>query len=308
MKHFGYIYKIINLINNKIYIGKTEKTIEKRFHEHIKKSLVYDNKIDNQSHLYSAMQRYGINNFKVEEIDVADSKDELNEKEKYWIKFFNSTDNFLGYNIASGGAGGNVLEGYTEDEYIEYIQRISNRVPWNKGLNKDEQKKYTKKELKKKINRKDGWTEEKRKHHGELVSNGIKKSQSLLTPEMKQLSHNRRSESAKTRAKTQKFKDMLYKHNKDNKWGAKPVRCIYNNCIYNFCTLNEAGEWLKALSVEICREYSETLRNKRVCYYINKIRSYIKSDNTRFVIYHKPGNQFKVYIDNMIWEQIQKIN
>ena len=76
---FGYIYKITNSANSKIYIGKTEETISIRFAEHL--SAVKIGK--KQTRLYSAMKSYGVDKFIVEEIDSADSREELNEKEKY---------------------------------------------------------------------------------------------------------------------------------------------------------------------------------------------------------------------------------
>ena len=98
----GYIYKIINTVNNKIYIGKTEETIERRLYEH-KLCVKTGSK---QSRLYSAMKHYGVDKFIVEELDHSDSSEELCEKEKYWIKKLNSQDPKVGYNIAPGGEGG----------------------------------------------------------------------------------------------------------------------------------------------------------------------------------------------------------
>ena len=73
-----YIYKIINDINNKIYIGKTTGTVEKRFQEHIKDSKKY---YKNRP-LYNAMNKYGIEHFKIEPIEKC-NLDILSEREKY---------------------------------------------------------------------------------------------------------------------------------------------------------------------------------------------------------------------------------
>ena len=97
----GYIYKITNIINNKVYIGKTSKTIEKRFEEHKKKASEYSNR-----HLYNAMNFYGIDNFQIEQIESCPN-DQLNKKEIYWISFFDSTNSDKGYNLTLGGDGGN---------------------------------------------------------------------------------------------------------------------------------------------------------------------------------------------------------
>ena len=98
-ENFGYIYKITNIINNKIYIGKTKETIDSRYKRHI-----YDiEHHKTKSLLYDAMKKYGIDSFKVEQIDVATDQDELNKKEIYWISFYNSTDHEKGYNLTTGG-------------------------------------------------------------------------------------------------------------------------------------------------------------------------------------------------------------
>ena len=98
----GYIYRITNTVNNKIYIGKTEETIERRLYEH-KLCVKTGSK---HSRLYSAMKHYGVDKFIAEELDHSDSSEELCEKEKYWIKKLNSQDPEIGYNIAPGGEGG----------------------------------------------------------------------------------------------------------------------------------------------------------------------------------------------------------
>lgn len=94
-----YIYKIINQQNGKIYIGKTVESVENRFKRHCR-----DCQLDTVSHrpLYSAMKKYGIENFQVETIEECEISI-LNEREKYWIEFFQSFKN--GYNATLGGDG-----------------------------------------------------------------------------------------------------------------------------------------------------------------------------------------------------------
>lgn len=87
------IYKITNKINSKIYIGQTIRSIEERWKEHAEKG----------SALYRAIHKYGKENFTIEQIDVAVNRDELDEKEKYWIKHYDSTNKKKGYNLTSGG-------------------------------------------------------------------------------------------------------------------------------------------------------------------------------------------------------------
>lgn len=99
---YGYIYKITNKINGKIYVGKTEDTPELRFNEHLRTV----KRGSKQSKLYSAIKCYGPDNFFVEELDRADTKEELNNKEIYWINKLDSRNPEIGYNISKGGDGG----------------------------------------------------------------------------------------------------------------------------------------------------------------------------------------------------------
>ena len=97
----GYIYKIVNQINGKIYIGQTIRSVSLRFKEHLKLATLEKNK---KSLLYKAIVKYGKENFIVQTVEECDNN-ALDEREKYWISFYNS---FLGdgYNATSGGEGG----------------------------------------------------------------------------------------------------------------------------------------------------------------------------------------------------------
>jgi hypothetical protein len=83
------IYKITNLINQKIYIGK---------HSNHRESYMGSGVA-----IKKAISKYGLESFKKEIIDNADSLQELNDKEVYWIAFFKSTDPAIGYNRSGGG-------------------------------------------------------------------------------------------------------------------------------------------------------------------------------------------------------------
>lgn len=97
----GYIYKITNQINGKVYIGKTSKTIEERFKEHKRKALEHPNR-----YLYDAINHYGFNNFTIEQIEEC-SNEYLDDREIFWIAEYNSTNPNIGYNLTTGGEGGN---------------------------------------------------------------------------------------------------------------------------------------------------------------------------------------------------------
>jgi len=86
------IYKVINLINGKIYIGQTLNNNKYYFGSGIK--------------LKDAIKKYGKINFKRVILCFCNTKKELNAKETYWIKKLNSTNKKIGYNLTFGGEGG----------------------------------------------------------------------------------------------------------------------------------------------------------------------------------------------------------
>lgn len=91
------IYKITNKINNKIYIGQTIQPLVKRWKQHCRH---YKHRCTS---IYNAIQKYGKENFIVEQIDHAHSREELDNKEMFWIEFYNSMNREKGYNLVSGG-------------------------------------------------------------------------------------------------------------------------------------------------------------------------------------------------------------
>ena len=100
------IYKITNLVNNKIYIGQTINSIDKR----LKKHLSQVNCTNICSALYSAFKKYGKENFIIEIVINGEySKEELNQLEMFYIKKFNSLSP-NGYNLQSGGNSFMVVE------------------------------------------------------------------------------------------------------------------------------------------------------------------------------------------------------
>lgn len=93
----AYIYKIVNDINDKIYIGKTEYSIEKRFKEHCQDS---KREYCGKRPLYNAMNKYGIEHFHIKLIEETNKPE---EREKYWIQYYGSFK--YGYNATMGGDG-----------------------------------------------------------------------------------------------------------------------------------------------------------------------------------------------------------
>ena len=91
---YGYIYKTTNLTNNKIYIGQKKSNI-----------FLEEKYLGSGKRLKQAIKKYGKENFKVELLDYADSYEDINNKEAYYINYYNSQDPNIGYNLVPGGLG-----------------------------------------------------------------------------------------------------------------------------------------------------------------------------------------------------------
>ena len=139
-KHY-LIYKITNLINNKIYIG-----------QHVTTN-VNDDYMGSGDHIKNAIKKYGIENFKKEIIAECSSFDEMNELEKELVNqdFVNNPNT---YNHAIGGTYGwkNCLK-YKSEEEVQNIRKHAGDAIINLMKNP-----------------------EYRKQHVEKISNGLKEA------------------------------------------------------------------------------------------------------------------------------------
>ena len=91
----GYIYIIKNNINNKVYIGQTTTSIDRRWKEHLRHA-----KPNAKQVISKAMNKHGRSNFYIEKIAECDLSI-VDDLEIYYIKKYNSTSN--GYNVSMGG-------------------------------------------------------------------------------------------------------------------------------------------------------------------------------------------------------------
>lgn len=95
----AYIYIITNKINGTQYVGKTTESIEERWKDHIYEK---DKRRAENRPLYRAFNKYGIENFKIEQLEEC-SVEILSEREQYWIDKIDTYNN--GYNATKGGDG-----------------------------------------------------------------------------------------------------------------------------------------------------------------------------------------------------------
>lgn len=115
--HIFYLYKITDLINNKIYIGQTVNP-KRRWRDH--KWLALNKQ---EQYIHRAMNKYGISNFTFETIASCLTQNDADETERLIIQQYDSRNKEKGYNISPGG---------------EFI--------WNKGLPKEQQPMFGKKQ------------------------------------------------------------------------------------------------------------------------------------------------------------------
>ena len=94
----GIIYVATNIINNKVYIGKTTKSLGRRITEHTCKTNV------KKQYFRRAIDKYGKENFKWEILETIEVS-LLNEREKFYISQYNSCNSKFGYNLTFGGDG-----------------------------------------------------------------------------------------------------------------------------------------------------------------------------------------------------------
>jgi len=109
----GIIYCTTNLINGRKYIGQTTHPLEKRIRQHYNGKQLISIKI----------KSYGPENFKWDVLCKCDTRQELDEKEKYYIKNLNSLASENGYNLTEGGEGGDTSKfNPNRDAWIEKLK------------------------------------------------------------------------------------------------------------------------------------------------------------------------------------------
>lgn len=116
----GIIYKITNILNDKIYIGQTKTPLEERMRKHYSNA---KNKKDIIG-IDAAIQKYGKHNFKIDILTYCDDN-LLDELEKYYISKYNSFSGY-GYNLTPGGQDHSTWLGLDEQLVIDKYQELKN--------------------------------------------------------------------------------------------------------------------------------------------------------------------------------------
>ena len=87
----------------KLYVGQSQ-SIEERWKKHCSRYTELNGR-ESEKPLYRAMRKYGADSFNLTILEEC-SKSELNDRETFWIKYYNTTDPAIGYNLTFGGESG----------------------------------------------------------------------------------------------------------------------------------------------------------------------------------------------------------
>lgn len=117
------VYMYTNIINNKKYVGITNRTLKERL------------KVGYSGRFKNAINKYGIENFKTEIVAEFETREEAENLEIELIRDLNLTNDKFGYNIALGGDGGNTRIGMTKEELEEYSKKLSQSRTGEKNPN-----------------------------------------------------------------------------------------------------------------------------------------------------------------------------
>lgn len=216
MQKYGIIYKITNKINNKVYIGQTIKKygFKQRYSYNLSKNT-------KNLHLKSSIEKYGIENFEIiEEFDIAYSKEELDNKEKYWISYYKSNNNDYGYNLQDGGGNGR-----PNQEVRERMSKNNPKIMLGKHFPLEVREKMSK--------------SRKGKPHPPMPEETKQKIRNALLG---------RKHTPEELYKMKKIREKINQYGKNNPY-AKAIKCITTG--KEFDTLKEASNYYNTYSASI---------------------------------------------------------
>lgn len=156
---YGYIYKTTNLVTGKIYIGQKKS---KRF-----KGNAY---LGSGKKLKDAINKYGKDAFNVELLEEIDCLEKMDDREIYWISYYDSTNKDIGYNMSNGGNVNRALSGenhplYHKGHTLESRKKMSDS---HKGVP------LSKEHIQRRVESRKGY------HHSDETKRKISKSNSLV--------------------------------------------------------------------------------------------------------------------------------
>ena len=142
-KPYGYIYTRTNPENGKVYVGKVEREkyerkgiepLQGRWDNHVKKAGILQRKRETNphkkfkgTHMQNAIIKYGRDAFESKIIDTAYSLKDLNDKERHWVKEYDSMNPDKGYNMTEGGDFGRLRPEVYQDPVYREKQKAGTR-------------------------------------------------------------------------------------------------------------------------------------------------------------------------------------
>lgn len=258
------IYKTTNNITGKIYIGQDSKNDPE---------YLGSGKILKQS-----IQKYGIQNFTKEIIETCETKELLNEREIYWISYFNSCDRNIGYNIAFGGNGGDTISNHPRKDEISQAHS-----KWMEENNPTRGRKKPQQEIDKWRESYDGSGE----NNGMFGKNHTEESKERISIAKKEYWDNLTEEDREKLS--YKLSESL--KGKESFWKGK--------------SNTKHSEWMKENNPMKGKSHTEESKEKMSNSHIGKIFSETHKQNiAKSKIGNKPTNSIKIEIDGKMYDSL----
>ena len=191
---YGFIFLAVNMISGKVYVGQTIRTIEKEWGEIFadgkalrKKRQADPTKNMYERYIHNAIAKYPDDVWNLQLIDIAYNKTELDDKEQFYIKIFDSMNPKCGYNMTTGGTTGGKLSPVVKEKVRNSVKNVWEMPGYRERLGKAQGKAWKNEKCKEKarVAQKKAWENEERKEKAkkaqtELWNDEMKREQMIV--------------------------------------------------------------------------------------------------------------------------------
>lgn len=223
---FGYIYKTVNLVNGKIYVGQHVATV---FNKRYKGSGTI---------LKAAFKKYGKENFTCTLLEQAETKEALDVLEVEWISKLDARNPEVGYNIALGGKGSS---GYKHTEEYKQLMRELNL---GKTMSEESRQKMRDAHKRNPRNFTEDYRQKLRESRARVIANGTWAISENGLQYIREVCSRPKSEEHKKHLSEARINSGVAKGSNNPR--AKKIYCVETNTVYSW-----AGEAAKALGISI---------------------------------------------------------